>query len=69
MWRSLVGRATAVRVARILRRSEIRSAALELAVALSVPVLLAIGVADFGRMFFTGRAVANAARAAAEARW
>jgi Flp pilus assembly protein TadG len=29
-------------------------------------VLLAIGVADFGRVFYTGIVVANAARAAAE---
>jgi hypothetical protein len=49
-----------------LRRSERGTAILELAIAIPVLVLLAIGVADFGRMFFTGIAVANAARAAAE---
>jgi hypothetical protein len=38
----------------------------ELAVALPVLVLLVLGIADFGRMFFTGIAVANAARTAAE---
>jgi Flp pilus assembly protein TadG len=37
-----------------------------LAIALPVLTLLALGVADFGRMFRTGIAVANAARAAAE---
>jgi hypothetical protein len=51
---------------RELRRSEIGAAAIELAIALPVLVLLAIGAADFGRMFFTGIAVANAARTAAE---
>ena len=49
-----------------LRRSELGSGIIEFAVALPVLVLLVIGIADFGRMFFTGIAVANAARAAAE---
>lgn len=54
------------RLARELRRREKGSALVELAIALPIIILLAIGVADFGRMFFTGIAVANAARAAAE---
>jgi len=49
-----------------LHRTESGSALVELAVALPVLVLLAIGVADFGRVFYTGIVVANAARAAAE---
>ena len=53
-------------IARERRRNELGSAIIELAIALPVLVLLAIGVADFGRMFYTGIAVANAARAAAE---
>jgi hypothetical protein len=48
------------------RRNELGSALIELAIAIPVLVLLIIGVADFGRMFFTGITVANAARAAAE---
>src|SRR4026209_848545 len=51
---------------RTLRRKDSGSALVELAVALPLVVLLAIGVADFGRMFYTGMVVANAARAAAE---
>jgi Flp pilus assembly protein TadG len=39
---------------------------LELAVVLPVLILLAIGVMDYGRVYFTSIAVANAARAAAE---
>jgi Flp pilus assembly protein TadG len=42
------------------------SALLELAIAMPILILLVLGVADFGRMFYTGIAVANAARAAAE---
>jgi len=38
----------------------------ELAVVLPVLVLLAIGVMDYGRVYFTSIAVANAARAGAE---
>jgi Flp pilus assembly protein TadG len=38
----------------------------ELAVILPVLVLLAIGVADYGRVYFTSVAVSNAARAGAE---
>ena len=57
------GVCTAVLVHRGVR---LGAAALELAIALPVLVLLAVGVADFGRMFYTGIAVANAARAAAE---
>jgi hypothetical protein len=49
-----------------LRRSEVGTAIIELAIAIPVLILLALGVADFGRMFFTGITVANAARAAAE---
>lgn len=48
------------------RRNELGSALIELAIAIPILVLLMIGVADFGRMFFTGITVANAARAAAE---
>jgi Flp pilus assembly protein TadG len=38
----------------------------ELAVVLPVLVLLAVGVMDYGRVYFTSIAVANAARAGAE---
>jgi Flp pilus assembly protein TadG len=40
-------------------------AALELAVVLPVLVILAIGVADYGRVLYTGIAIGNAARAGA----
>lgn len=49
-----------------LRRAGSGGAALEFAVILPVLVLLAIGVADFGRMFFTGITVASAARAGSQ---
>jgi Flp pilus assembly protein TadG len=48
-----------------LLRSVTGGAAVELAVILPVLVLLAIGVSDLGRLFFTGITVANAARAGA----
>ena len=41
-------------------------AALELAIALPLLIIVCIGVMDFGRVFFTSVAVANAARAGAE---
>jgi Flp pilus assembly protein TadG len=41
-------------------------AAVELAVMLPVLLLIAIGVSDLGRVFFTGITVANAARAGAQ---
>lgn len=47
-------------------RSPAGGAAVELAVVFPVLVLLLIGVADYGRVFFTSIAVANAARAGAE---
>ena len=49
-----------------LRRSERGGAMVELAVVLPVLILLAIGVMDYGRVFFTSITVANAARAGAE---
>ena len=49
-----------------LRRSEKGSAMVELAVVLPVLILIAIGVMDYGRVYFTSVAVANAARAGAE---
>jgi Flp pilus assembly protein TadG len=49
-----------------LRRSEHGGAMVELAVVLPVLILLAIGVMDYGRVFFTSITVANAARAGAE---
>lgn len=51
---------------RIARTEDRGAAALELAIALPVLILMAIGVADYGRAFFTGIAVANAAMAGAE---
>lgn len=39
---------------------------IELAVALPVLILMAVGVMDYGRVFFTSIAVSNAARAGAE---
>jgi Flp pilus assembly protein TadG len=59
-------RNSAMRLAGKLRLGTHGTAILELAIAIPVLVLLALGVADFGRMFATGIAVANAARAAAE---
>jgi Flp pilus assembly protein TadG len=55
-----------VRALRVLRRSDAGAAAVELAMTLPLLTLLAIGVADFGRMYFTGIAVTNATRAAAQ---
>lgn len=49
-----------------LRRSEQGGAMVELAVVLPVLILIAIGVMDYGRVFFTSIAVSNAARAGAE---
>ena len=49
-----------------LRKSERGGAMVELAVVLPVLILLAIGVMDYGRVFFTSITVANAARAGAE---
>jgi len=49
-----------------LRSSEGGNAMVELAVALPVLILIAIGVMDYGRVFFTSIAVVNAARAGAE---
>lgn len=51
---------------RELWRSRRGGAAVELAVALPILILLAIGVIDYGRVFYTSIAVANAARAGAE---
>jgi Flp pilus assembly protein TadG len=48
------------------RRGEIGGAMLEFAVAVPILVLLGIGVADFGRAFFTGIRVASAVRSAAQ---
>jgi hypothetical protein len=49
---------------RLLRR-ENGSALLELAVAFPILLLLAVGVADFARIYYTGVTVANAAEAGA----
>lgn len=49
-----------------LRSSVAGGAAVELAIVLPVLLLLAIGVADIGRVFFTGITVVNAARAGAQ---
>jgi len=46
--------------------SEVGGAMVELAVVLPVLVLIAIGVMDYGRVYFTSIAVVNAARAGAE---
>jgi len=51
---------------RNLKRSENGGAMVELAVVVPVLVLIAIGVMDYGRVYFTSVAVANAARAGAE---
>ena len=48
------------------RQSERGGAMVELAVVLPVLILIAIGVMDYGRVYFTSIAVANAARAGAE---
>jgi Flp pilus assembly protein TadG len=49
-----------------LHRSDHGGAMVELAVVLPVLILIAIGVMDYGRVFFTSIAVSNAARAGAE---
>jgi len=49
-----------------LRRSERGGAMAELAVILPVLILFAVGVMDYGRVFFRALIVANAARAGAE---
>jgi len=49
-----------------LCRSERGGALVELAVVLPVLVLIAIGVMDYGRVYYTSVTVANAARAGAE---
>lgn len=48
------------------RFSETGGAAIELAVLLPVLILLAIGAAEFGRVYFTSIGVASAARAGAQ---
>ena len=47
-------------------RSERGAAIVELAVALPVLILVAVGAAEYGRMYFTAITVANAARAGAQ---
>lgn len=54
-----------VRTLKALRRSDAGAAAVELAMVLPLLALLAVGVADFGRMYFTSIAVSNATRAGA----
>jgi Flp pilus assembly protein TadG len=49
-----------------LWRSERGGALVELAVVLPVLILIAIGVMDYGRVYYTSVTVANAARAGAE---
>jgi Flp pilus assembly protein TadG len=49
-----------------IRRSERGGALVELAVVLPVIVLIAIGVMDYGRVYYTSVTVVNAARAGAE---
>ena len=49
-----------------IRRSERGGALVELAVVLPVIVLIAIGVMDYGRVYYTSISVSNAARAGAE---
>lgn len=48
------------------RKSERGGALIELAVVLPVLILVAIGIMDYGRVFYTSIAVSNAARAGAE---
>ena len=49
-----------------LWRSETGGALVELAVVLPILVLIAVGVMDYGRVYYTSVTVANAARAGAE---
>jgi Flp pilus assembly pilin Flp len=51
---------------RTFARSNTGAAAVELAIVIPVLALLAIGVAEFGRVYFTAITVANAATAGAE---
>jgi Flp pilus assembly pilin Flp len=55
-----------VRFLKTFHRSNRGAAAIELAVVLPLLALLAIGVAEFGRLYFTAITVANAARAGAQ---
>ena len=55
----------ASRALRAFRKSDAGAAAVELAMSLPLLALLAVGVADFGRIYFTTIAVANASRTGA----
>ena len=59
-------RSRARQAIRNLRRSDVGTALVELAVVLPLLILLAIGAAEFGRIFFAAITVANAARAGAQ---
>ncbi len=54
-----------VRILKAFHRSDRGAALIELAVVLPVLALFAIGVAEFGRLYFAGITVANAAEAGA----
>jgi hypothetical protein len=59
-------RLRARRAIRNFRRSNPGTALVELAIVLPLLILLAIGAAEFGRIFFAAITVANAARAGAQ---
>jgi hypothetical protein len=54
------------RIVKSLRRSDAGSAAVELAVVVPVLALLALGVSEFGRVYYAAITVAGAARAGAQ---
>lgn len=62
----MAAKLAASRIVRRFRRSQSGGAALELAFVAPLLLLLLIGVADFGRAFYTSVTVSNAARAGAE---
>jgi TadE-like protein len=54
------------RLIKALQRSEVGSAAVELAVMLPLLAVLALGVTEFGRIYYTAITVTDAARAGAQ---
>src|SRR6266550_6815276 len=54
------------RILKALRRSEAGSAVVELAVVFPILALLALGVSEFGKMYYAAITVADAARAGAQ---
>lgn len=60
------GRRAVTRILATFRRSDAGSAAVEMALILPLLALLALGVSEFGRIYFAAITVADAARAGAQ---